>query len=309
MRGGIPQGSALGPLLFLIYVNSLPCQITEGILLQYADDTTLICSGPTPEAAASAMNSQLELVNRWATDSRMRLNFSKSTVMWFKTSKRTQRHYPPIVVGDVVLNVVTSQKYLGLVFDQNLSWDQHVSHICKRMSYYLYVIRCHRNVLSFKLLKLLAGSLVLSHFNYCLPIWGTSLHTHSLQRLKRMQNRAVQLCKNLKKYDHVSEHYKHLRWLQLESLIQYRSLCLMHHQFHQLQCIPLQPPIQFGRHHNYCTRTSSFFANLPRYHLTFSQRHFRYKTSQWWNGLPDDENFTAAFPFLFSCSVFDYLSK
>ena len=83
-------------------------------------------------------NSQLKLLNRWATDSRMRLNFSKSTVMWFKTSKRTQRHYPPIVVGDVVLNVVTNQRYLGLVFDQNLSWDQHVSHICKRMLYICY---------------------------------------------------------------------------------------------------------------------------------------------------------------------------
>ena len=54
-----------------------------------------------------------------------------------------------------------------------------------------------------------------------------------------MQNRAVRLCRNLRKYDHVSEHYKHLRWLQLEALIQYRSLCLMHHQFHQLQCITL----------------------------------------------------------------------
>ena len=59
MKAGIPQGSALGPLLLLIYVNSFPCQITEGIILQYADDTILICSGPTLEAAASAVNSQL----------------------------------------------------------------------------------------------------------------------------------------------------------------------------------------------------------------------------------------------------------
>ena len=69
----------VGPLLFLIYVNSLPCQITEGLLLQqyYADDTTLICSGPNPEAAASAMDSQLKLLNQWAIDSRMRMNYSK----------------------------------------------------------------------------------------------------------------------------------------------------------------------------------------------------------------------------------------
>ena len=61
------------------------------------------------------------------------------------------------------------------------------------MSYYLYVIRCHRNVLSFKLLRLLTKSLVLLNLNYCLPVWDTSLRIHSLQRLKRMQNRAVRL--------------------------------------------------------------------------------------------------------------------
>jgi len=162
VKGCIPQGSALGPLLFLIYMNSLPCQISEGLLLQYADDTTLICSGPTPEAAANTINARLKLLNQWATDSRMKLNYSKSTVMWFKASKQSQRHYHPIVVGTIVLNVVTNQRYLGLVFDQNLSWDQHASHIYKRMSYYLYAICCHRNVLNSKLLKRLLASQLLS---------------------------------------------------------------------------------------------------------------------------------------------------
>ena len=65
MKGGIPQGSALGPLLFLIYMNSLPLQISQGILLQYADDTALICSGPTPVEASIVMNSQLALIQQW----------------------------------------------------------------------------------------------------------------------------------------------------------------------------------------------------------------------------------------------------
>ena len=65
MCAGIPQGSALSPLLFLIYVNSLPSQITAGLLLQYADDTALMCSGTSPQDAADVMNQQLQLMYEW----------------------------------------------------------------------------------------------------------------------------------------------------------------------------------------------------------------------------------------------------
>ena len=70
MKGGIPQGSALGPLLFLIYMNALP-DVVDGVLLQYADDTTLICSGRNP---ANKLNRQLQLISSWLEDNKMQLN-------------------------------------------------------------------------------------------------------------------------------------------------------------------------------------------------------------------------------------------
>ena len=105
------------------------------------------------------------------------------------------------------------------------------------MSYYLYVINKHRHVFSSDLMKLLIDSLVFSHLNYSLPVWGPSLHQNHLQRLKRMQNRAVHLCRNLNKFDHVTDHYRALRWLPLEYLIQYRCLCTMNRQYHGHRCI------------------------------------------------------------------------
>ena len=144
-------------------------------------------------------------------------------------------------------------------------WNHHVSHICKKMSYYLYVINKHRHVFSSDLMKLLIDSLVFSHLNYSLPVWGPSLHQNHLQRLKRMQNRAVHLCRNLKKFDHVTDHYRALRWLPLEYLIQYRCLCTMNRQYHGHRCIPLCPPLKFGRFHQYGTRVGSTFACIERY--------------------------------------------
>ena len=91
MKGGIPQGSVLGPLLFLIYMNSLPSQIlvTDGMLLQYADDTTVICGGVNTAAVQTIMCSQLSIIQQWVLESKMKINFRKSSVMWFKASSRS----------------------------------------------------------------------------------------------------------------------------------------------------------------------------------------------------------------------------
>ena len=130
MKGVIPQGSALGQLLFLIYMNSLPSQLTEGLLLQYADDTTIICSGATPAAVQTTMCSQLSLIQHWVLQSKMKINFRKSSVMWFRVSSRSAGFlYPPISIDCVELTVTEKQKYLGLIFYYSLSWIHHVANV------------------------------------------------------------------------------------------------------------------------------------------------------------------------------------
>ena len=94
----------------------------------------------------------LKLLNQWATDSRM--ESSQQLRMWFKTFKWSQRNYPPIVVDAIVLNIVTNQRYLGLVFDQNLSWYQYVSHICKKSLIIYTLLAVNAYVISSKFLKL-----------------------------------------------------------------------------------------------------------------------------------------------------------
>ena len=130
-EGGIPQGSA-------------------GTLLQYADDTTMICSGASSDSTAIIMNYQLQFVHFWITDIKMKLNGYKSCViMWFEPHHcRNSRlvEQPDIVFNNVTLLVTVKQKYLGLIFDKQLSWTSHVSHICKRISYYLNLVGLHKRI-------------------------------------------------------------------------------------------------------------------------------------------------------------------
>ena len=163
-------------------------------------------------------------------------------------------------MNNVVLKAVTSQKCLCLVCDHNVSWDHQVSQVCKRM----YVICCHWIVLSSNLLKLLIESLILFHLNYSLPAWGTLLHTQLLQRLKRMQNKALHLCRNIHKYNMIMR-YQDLQWLILGSLMLHHSLCIslmncsLYH-YNYLFC--LVDIIIMILH-----RIFPFFAKIPRYHL------------------------------------------
>ena len=155
--------------------------------------------------------------------------------------------------------------------------------MCVVKCHYLYLLGSHHHVIDYNLMKMLLESLVLSHLSYCVTVWGPSLGSTLLQRLQRMQNCAVRLCCSLQKYDHMSAFYHGLNWLPLPCFIQFRSLCLTYRQYHQFKCIPLEPPIVFGRTSSYCTRTPVYFANVPVSRLSFPRRFFRFKASQWWN--------------------------
>ena len=204
VHGSIPQGSALRPLLFLVYVNDMPSLVHHGNLLQFADDTTLICSGDTCE---KKLSHDLELISKWISQSKMQLNVKKSSVMWF-SSKHSKRksEYPPIMIDDQPLTAVTQQRYIGIIFDCFLQWNAQVSEVCHKCSYYLYLIGCSHKHLPVSLLKLLMESLISLRIMYALPVWGPPLLNHQVGCLQHIQNRAMRVVFSLKKFDHCLYH-------------------------------------------------------------------------------------------------------
>ena len=172
--------------------------------------------------------------------------------------------------------------FIGIFFDSQLRWDIHVNHVCKRMSYYLYLISYHRRQLPSQILKMLMDTLVLSQF-YALPVWGPSLGTAAVSRLQRLCNQAVRVTCGLRKYDHVSAARHNLGWLPFELLVQYRTLVLMRRHYVHDNCVQLDPPLLFGPNHGHNTRQSPHFCNIFRYSTAFGKRFFRSQATSWWN--------------------------
>ena len=185
VRGGIPQGSALGPLLFLVYVNDMLSQIN---FLQYADDTALLYSGTTPGDVHRLLSEDLSCLTHWISQSKMRLNIEKSSVMWFQPRSLVNSPLEDIVVDGTCLNTVKTQKYLGITFDDSLQWVHHTSAICKQLSFYLFWINSHRRDLPNAVIKMLVDSLVLSRINYALAAWGPTLSGALIQHIQRLLN-------------------------------------------------------------------------------------------------------------------------
>ena len=127
---GVPQGSIIGPLLFLIYINDLPNCLDDGLLRMYADDTNISFSGPNLNDLQQRMNVQLNKLNCWLRANKLSLNVAKTEFMIIGSRQRllTQNNDDiHVYIDDKEINRVNHTKSLGLIIDDTLSWSEHIN--------------------------------------------------------------------------------------------------------------------------------------------------------------------------------------
>ena len=132
--------------IIMLIIIIMPLQVQHGSLLQYADDTCLICCGNTHHDVAQMLSKDLKSLPGWIANGKMLINIKnpKSSLMWFNVRSSRSVTLPPITVDGHSLVCVDTQKYLGLHIDSKLSWRSHVANACKNMAYYLYLIGYHQ---------------------------------------------------------------------------------------------------------------------------------------------------------------------
>lgn len=216
---GVPQGSILGPLLFICYLTGLPSlNIDNSInIVLYADDANVIFTGKSQQDIENKCAIEMTQIKQFLNSANLLLNTNKTNFISFHTKQNRHPIHPLIKIEDYSVEQLTDTKFLGLIIDNNLSWDEHVKFVSKKLSSGLYALRRMKHYCNLTTLKTIYFSLLQSHISYGIAIYGGTTKKN-LDYVLKLQKKAIKVMLDLAGNDSVKFYFKELGFLTVYDL-------------------------------------------------------------------------------------------
>ena len=221
---GIPQGSILGPLLFLIYINDFPNNLKISKSILFADDTTLLFHDSDSQNLLQTINSELDVACKWFSANKLSLNVAKTKyVIFHSPQKKLPTHLSNIKIGNFSIERADSVKFLGIWVDQNMNWKKHIDTKCSQAVKVAAILSRLKHLLPISILRTIYNSLFLPHLSYGILAWG-NVSNSEINRLRKIQKKAIRQICNTTFNSHTEPLFKKLNLLRLDDI--FTSACV-----------------------------------------------------------------------------------
>lgn len=290
LKCGIPQGTILGPLLFLLYINDLPNCLSNSQPRMYADDTSLTYADSNPNSIQVSLNKDLDNISKWLSANKLTLNMTKTEFMLIGSRQKLNSLVatPVLEINGDRIKQVTSTKSLGINIDNNLSWNEHINKLAKKIASGIGALKRIRPFVPSATLHLVFKALVQPHFDYCSVVWGNCGKTLSL-KLQKLQNRAARVL-TFSNYDANAENlFKILGWQDLSQQREMQTATFVYKSLNGLT--PKYLSSKFVERcdiTSYSLRDDTNKLAIPLPRTNYLKNSFGYRGAVLWNSLPSN---------------------
>ena len=283
---GVPQGSILGPLFFILYINDLPNASHLVKPLLFADDTSICYASSDPIVLATVLNEALLNISTWMKANKLSVNIDKTNYIIFQPTQKKSMYEILLLLDDRLITQKKQIKFLGVLLDENLSWKPHINYVCKKVSKSIGVIYRARFNLSKSTKLSLYYTLIYPYLIYCNTIWS-STYVSNLKRLQILQKRIVRLLTSSSFLAHTAPLFKKLKILDINRINSFCTGLFMYSYHNKL----LPPPFlnlfsTSNQFHNYNTRNADTYRSHAC-RTNIKQFTMLSRGPKLWNSLPD----------------------